>query len=258
MLVHKGSSSRPPAPCRTPLTRSSRGVPGVSGRAPALADRGRAALHEDRRRHQGRHRGDDHRRAPPLPDGRERDAPVPRDQRQRLGDEEQVRQPLRLPALTRRRRSTARPTSCSPARRPSSAASATSARAPSVAEGPGRARHRHGIDPICALQASMPAYHVPPSTTSLDGPTSSSRRPATRTSSPSTTWADEAPRDRLQFGHFDNEIDIAGLGCPPRATAERIIKPQVDEWNFPDGHTIILLAEGRLLNLGYATGHPRS
>ena len=56
------------------------------------------------------------------------------------------------------------------------------------------------------------------------------------------------------IGHFDNEIDIAGLGELRR---ERInIKPQVDEWGFPDGSTIILLSEGRLLNLGNATGHP--
>jgi adenosylhomocysteinase len=55
------------------------------------------------------------------------------------------------------------------------------------------------------------------------------------------------------IGHFDNEIDVAGL----EGAATRInIKPQVDEWKFPDGHTIILLSEGRLLNLGNATGHP--
>jgi adenosylhomocysteinase len=57
------------------------------------------------------------------------------------------------------------------------------------------------------------------------------------------------------IGHFDNEIDIAGLTKTPGI--ERInIKPQVDEWKFPDGHTIIMLSEGRLLNLGNATGHP--
>jgi adenosylhomocysteinase len=57
------------------------------------------------------------------------------------------------------------------------------------------------------------------------------------------------------IGHFDNEIDVAGL--ERYAGIERInIKPQVDEWRFPDGHSIILLSEGRLLNLGNATGHP--
>jgi len=57
------------------------------------------------------------------------------------------------------------------------------------------------------------------------------------------------------IGHFDNEIDVAGLGKVPGI--KRInIKPQVDEWVFPDGHSMILLSEGRLLNLGNATGHP--
>jgi adenosylhomocysteinase len=56
------------------------------------------------------------------------------------------------------------------------------------------------------------------------------------------------------IGHFDNEIDMAGL---QESGAERTqVKPQVDEWRFPDGHTIIVLSEGRLLNLGNATGHP--
>jgi adenosylhomocysteinase len=57
------------------------------------------------------------------------------------------------------------------------------------------------------------------------------------------------------IGHFDNEIDIAGLARVPGI--ERItVKPQVDEWVFPDGHAVIVLSEGRLLNLGNATGHP--
>jgi len=57
------------------------------------------------------------------------------------------------------------------------------------------------------------------------------------------------------IGHFDNEIDMAGLAKVPGI--ERVtVKPQVDEWVFPDGHSVIVLAEGRLLNLGCATGHP--
>jgi adenosylhomocysteinase len=57
------------------------------------------------------------------------------------------------------------------------------------------------------------------------------------------------------IGHFDNEIDMAGLARLP--DVERVnIKPQVDEWRFADGHSIIVLSEGRLLNLGNATGHP--
>ena len=57
------------------------------------------------------------------------------------------------------------------------------------------------------------------------------------------------------IGHFDNEIDMAGLAKVPGV--ERVnIKPQVDKWVFPDGHAVIVLSEGRLLNLGNATGHP--
>jgi adenosylhomocysteinase len=57
------------------------------------------------------------------------------------------------------------------------------------------------------------------------------------------------------IGHFDNEIDMAGLARYP-GVERRNVKPQVDEWVFPDGDSIIVLAEGRLLNLGCATGHP--
>jgi adenosylhomocysteinase len=57
------------------------------------------------------------------------------------------------------------------------------------------------------------------------------------------------------IGHFDNEIDLAGLKKVPGITRVNV-KPQYDEWVFPDGHSILLLAEGRLLNLGCATGHP--
>jgi adenosylhomocysteinase len=57
------------------------------------------------------------------------------------------------------------------------------------------------------------------------------------------------------IGHFDNEIDMAGLARVP-GVSKTNIKPQVDEWTFPDGHSIIVLAEGRLMNLGCATGHP--
>jgi adenosylhomocysteinase len=57
------------------------------------------------------------------------------------------------------------------------------------------------------------------------------------------------------IGHFDNEIDMAGLARLPGVRRTNI-KPQVDEWTFPDGHAVIVLSEGRLLNLGNATGHP--
>jgi adenosylhomocysteinase len=57
------------------------------------------------------------------------------------------------------------------------------------------------------------------------------------------------------IGHFDNEIDMAGLKKVPGIRKENV-KPQYDEWTFPDGHSVLVLAEGRLLNLGCATGHP--
>jgi len=57
------------------------------------------------------------------------------------------------------------------------------------------------------------------------------------------------------IGHFDNEIDMAGLKKVPRVKRTNI-KPQFDKWTFPDGHSVLVLAEGRLLNLGCATGHP--
>ena len=112
------------------------------------------------------------------------------------------------------------------------------------------------VDPICALQAAMEGYQVTTLEDILARRTSSSRPPGTRTSSLPRTW----PRMKHQaivgnIGHFDNEIDMAGLTKTPGI--ERVnIKPQVDKWVFPDGHAVIVLSEGRLLNLGNATGHP--
>ena len=113
------------------------------------------------------------------------------------------------------------------------------------------------IDPICALQAAMEGYEVNTlENVVASAPTSSSRRPATRTSSPPTHMARMKDKAIVgNIGHFDNEIDMAGLKKVPGI--ERInIKPQYDEWRFPDGHSVMVLAEGRLLNLGCATGHP--
>jgi adenosylhomocysteinase len=114
------------------------------------------------------------------------------------------------------------------------------------------------IDPICALQAAMEGYEVTTLDDVVAGPTSSSPPPATRTSSPPSTW----PRMKHQaivgnIGHFDNEIDMAGLNRMSDVIKPQVtIKPQVDEYVFPDGHSVIVLSEGRLLNLGNATGHP--
>jgi adenosylhomocysteinase len=112
------------------------------------------------------------------------------------------------------------------------------------------------IDPICALQAAMDGYQV----ATLEDVLGSADIFITSTGNKDVITADQMSRMKHQaivgnIGHFDNEIDMAGLAR--LEGIERInIKPQVDEWVFADGHTIIVLSEGRLLNLGNATGHP--
>jgi adenosylhomocysteinase len=112
------------------------------------------------------------------------------------------------------------------------------------------------IDPICALQASMQGYEVK----RLDSVIDSADIFITATGNRDVITVDDMAKMKHQaivgnIGHFDNEIDMAGLEVVEGI--ERInIKPQVDEWRFPDGHSIIVLSEGRLLNLGNATGHP--
>ncbi len=110
-------------------------------------------------------------------------------------------------------------------------------------------------DPICALQALMDGYEV----TTVDKAIERADLIITTTGNKDIIGVDHMRRMKHQailgnIGHFDNEIDMAGLA---RSGASRIeIKPQVDEWRFQDGHTVIVLSEGRLLNLGNATGHP--
>ncbi|MEX2023709.1 MAG: adenosylhomocysteinase [Thermoleophilaceae bacterium] len=112
------------------------------------------------------------------------------------------------------------------------------------------------IDPICALQAAMEGYEVRP----LEDVVETADIFVTATGNKDIITADHMARMKHNaivgnIGHFDNEIDMAGL--EGRADVERInIKPQVDEFAFGDGHSIIVLSEGRLLNLGNATGHP--
>jgi adenosylhomocysteinase len=112
------------------------------------------------------------------------------------------------------------------------------------------------IDPICALQAAMEGYQV----LTLEDVVETADIFITTTGNKDIITADHMARMKHQaivgnIGHFDNEIDVAGL--EKVSGIERInIKPQVDEWRFSDGHAIILLSEGRLLNLGNATGHP--
>ena len=112
------------------------------------------------------------------------------------------------------------------------------------------------IDPICALQASMEGYSV----LTLEDVVETADVFITTTGNKDIiTVADMARMKHLaivgNIGHFDNEIDMLGLENFPGIVRVNI-KPQVDEWQFPDGHSIIVLSEGRLLNLGNATGHP--
>ncbi|MGA2470061.1 MAG: adenosylhomocysteinase [Solirubrobacteraceae bacterium] len=112
------------------------------------------------------------------------------------------------------------------------------------------------IDPICALQAAMHGYQV----ATLDDVLASADIFVTATGNVNIITAEQMARMKHQaivgnIGHFDNEIDVAGLTRLPGIKRVNV-KPQVDEWVFPDGHSVILLSEGRLLNLGNATGHP--
>jgi adenosylhomocysteinase len=112
------------------------------------------------------------------------------------------------------------------------------------------------IDPICALQALMQGYEV----RTLEDVVESADIFVTATGNKDIITADHMSRMKHQaivgnIGHFDNEIDMAGLEQLPGINKINI-KPQVDEWVFSDGKAIIVLSEGRLLNLGNATGHP--
>ena len=111
------------------------------------------------------------------------------------------------------------------------------------------------IDPICALQAAMEGYQV----TTLDDVVRTADIFITATGNRDIITVDHMAqmKDKAivgNIGHFDNEIDMAGL--KKRGITRINIKPQYDEFVFPDGHSVLILAEGRLLNLGCATGHP--
>jgi adenosylhomocysteinase len=111
-------------------------------------------------------------------------------------------------------------------------------------------------DPICALQALLEGFQV----ARLDDHVEKADIVITATGNKDIITTEHLARMKHQaivanVGHFDNEIDVAGLARYP-GIIRLTIKPQVDEWRFPDGHSIILLSEGRLMNLGNATGHP--
>jgi adenosylhomocysteinase len=112
------------------------------------------------------------------------------------------------------------------------------------------------IDPICALQACMDGYQV----VRLEDVVATADIFITATGNKDIITAAHMARMKDKaivgnIGHFDNEVDMAGLAKMP-GIRRITVKPQTDEWVFPDGHTVIVLAEGRLLNLGCATGHP--
>jgi adenosylhomocysteinase len=112
------------------------------------------------------------------------------------------------------------------------------------------------IDPICALQAAMEGYQV----LTLEDTLGYADIFVTATGNRDLISAEAMSHMKhnaivCNIGHFDNEIDMAGLARIPGIERTNI-KPQVDSWDFPDGHSVIILAEGRLVNLGCATGHP--
>jgi adenosylhomocysteinase len=112
------------------------------------------------------------------------------------------------------------------------------------------------IDPICALQAAMEGFEV----ATVDDVVDKADIFITATGNFNILTVDHMKRMKHNaivgnIGHFDNEIDMAGLKKFP-GIKKINIKPQYDEWAFPDGHSVLVLAEGRLLNLGCATGHP--
>ncbi|MGI8752743.1 MAG: adenosylhomocysteinase [Acidimicrobiales bacterium] len=112
------------------------------------------------------------------------------------------------------------------------------------------------IDPICALQAAMEGYQV----VTLEDTLETADIFVTATGNRDLLTAESMSKMKhnaivCNIGHFDNEIDMAGL-ARWKGINRTNIKPQVDAWDFPDGHSVIVLAEGRLVNLGCATGHP--
>jgi adenosylhomocysteinase len=112
------------------------------------------------------------------------------------------------------------------------------------------------VDPICALQAAMEGYQV----LTIDDVLATADIFITATGNRDIITADHMAQMKHNaivgnIGHFDNEIDMAGL-ARIAGIKKTNIKPQVDSWDFPDGHSVIILSEGRLLNLGNATGHP--
>ena len=201
-------------------------------------------------------RGDDHRRASPLPDAQGRPLAVPRDQRQRLGHQVEVRQPLRLPRIAGRRHQ-ARD------RRDVRRQGRGRRRLRRRRQGLGRSRCARQarrvivteIDPICALQAAMEGYQV----TTMDEAVRHGDIFVTATGCVDVITgkhmqADEAQRHRLQ--HRPLRQRDRQVACAQASTSGPTSSRRSTTCIFPDGKRIIVLAEGRLVNLGCATGHP--
>ena len=202
-------------------------------------------------------RRDHHRRASPLQDAAGRQAAGSRHQRQRFGDEIEVRQSVRLPRVAGRRHQ-ARD------RRHAGRQSRGYLRLRRCRQGLGAIAARHGRSrdrdgnrsDQCAAgrDGRLPGHDG--RRDAWASATSTSPAPATSTSSRSSTCQNMKDQAIVcNIGHFDNEIQVDRLNDAP-GVKKLNIKPQVDKYTFPDGHEIFLLAEGRLVNLGCATGHP--
>ena len=209
-------------------------------------------------------RRNDHRRPSPLPDARARRAESARDQRQRLGHQEQVRQPLRLPRIAGRRHQAGDRHHDRRQGGRRSPATATSAKGCAQAmRGLGARVIVTEIDPIIALQAAMEGYEV----TTMEEAVEEGDIFVTTTGCRDIITGkhmSQMKNDAIvcNIGHFDLEIDMAWLEGEVKAgrVKKQNIKPKhvgaVDKFTFADGHSIVVLAEGRLVNLGCATGHP--
>ena len=212
MLVHKGTEFEAAGAVPDPATAESEEFQIFLAPLQRSLAEDAQKWTEDRRRHQGRHRGDHDGRAPPLRDRPRRQAAVPGDQRQRLRHEVEVRQPLRLPPLARRRH---QPRVGRHARRQDRRRLRLRRRRQGlrrVAARPGRRVIVTEIDPICALQASMQGYQV----RTLEDVIETADVFITTTGNKDIITVDDMARMKHQaivgnIGHFDNEIDIAGL-----------------------------------------------
>ena len=205
------------------------------------------------RQDQGRDRRDHHRRQAPVSDGEGRASGVSGLQRQRFGHQVEVRQSIRLPRI---------PGRCHQARHRCHDRRQSRGGCGYGDVGKGSAQALRAlsaqvwvteIDPICALQASMEGYRV----VTMDYAADKADIFVSATGNFHVITHEHMKRMKDQaivcnIGHFDNEIEVAAL----RQYTWDNIKPQVDHVIFPDGKRIILLAEGRLVNLGCGTGHP--